>query len=167
MWILSCSRSGIQFPDQGSNPGPVHWKCGVLASGPPGKYPKPSLMKITASYLWGLHDLAPTHLSSLPFCLLHHTQANLAFLLLRFTSLISVLGNLFLLFLLPEICVSRFLSDCHLTDRYQLRCHSCSVTTLATAGVDCGLTEWSGLWYSRVENLRLRYTPRMLSRVWL
>ena len=29
---------GIQFPDQGLFPGPLHWKCGVLATGPPGKY---------------------------------------------------------------------------------------------------------------------------------
>ena len=27
-----------QFPDQGSNPGPLPWECGVLATGPPGKY---------------------------------------------------------------------------------------------------------------------------------
>ena len=27
----------IQFPDQGSNPGPLHWECGVLPTGPPGK----------------------------------------------------------------------------------------------------------------------------------
>ena len=25
------------LPDQGSNPGPLHWECGVLATGPPGK----------------------------------------------------------------------------------------------------------------------------------
>ena len=29
---------GIQFPDQGSNPGPLHWELGVLATGPPGKF---------------------------------------------------------------------------------------------------------------------------------
>ena len=28
---------GIQFPDQGLNPGPRHWECRVLATGPPGK----------------------------------------------------------------------------------------------------------------------------------
>ena len=28
---------GIQFPDQKSNPGPLHWEHGVLAPGPPGK----------------------------------------------------------------------------------------------------------------------------------
>ena len=57
-----------------------------------------------------------------------------------------------------------FLSDCDLIDRYQLRYHSYSMTTFATAG---GLTKWRGLWYSRVENLRLRYTPSMLSHAWL
>ena len=30
---------GIQFPDQGSNPGPLHWECGVLTTVPPGKSP--------------------------------------------------------------------------------------------------------------------------------
>ena len=28
---------GIQFPDQRSNPGPLHWECGVLSTVPPGK----------------------------------------------------------------------------------------------------------------------------------
>jgi hypothetical protein len=28
---------GIWFPDQKSNPGPLHWEHGVLAFGPPGK----------------------------------------------------------------------------------------------------------------------------------
>ena len=32
--VVAC---GIQFPDQGSNPGPLHWERGVLATGPPGK----------------------------------------------------------------------------------------------------------------------------------
>ena len=27
---------GIQFPNQGSNPGPPRWECGVLATAPPG-----------------------------------------------------------------------------------------------------------------------------------
>ena len=28
---------GVSFPDQESNPGPLHWERGVLATGPPGK----------------------------------------------------------------------------------------------------------------------------------
>ena len=32
--VVAC---GIQFSDQGSNPGPLHWECGVLATRPPGK----------------------------------------------------------------------------------------------------------------------------------
>ena len=28
---------GIQFPDEGSNPGPLHWEHGVLSTAPPGK----------------------------------------------------------------------------------------------------------------------------------
>ena len=44
---------GIQFPDQGSKPGPLHWECGVLAPGPPGK----SLW--WESYDWQAPDLRP------------------------------------------------------------------------------------------------------------
>ena len=29
---------GIQFPDQGLNPGPLHWEVRVLATGPPGTF---------------------------------------------------------------------------------------------------------------------------------
>ena len=32
--VVAC---GTQFPDQGSNPGPLHWEHGVLATTPPGK----------------------------------------------------------------------------------------------------------------------------------
>ena len=28
---------GIQLPDQGLNPGPLHWERGVLTTGPPRK----------------------------------------------------------------------------------------------------------------------------------
>ena len=28
---------GIYFSEQGLNPGPLHWECGVSATGPPGK----------------------------------------------------------------------------------------------------------------------------------
>ena len=39
-WVLAAAGEllnvacGIQFPDQGSNPGPLHWECRVLATGP-------------------------------------------------------------------------------------------------------------------------------------
>ena len=32
--VIAC---GIYLPDQGSNPGSLHWECGVLATGPLGK----------------------------------------------------------------------------------------------------------------------------------
>ena len=32
--VVAC---GVSFPDQGSNPGPLHWECRVLTTGPPGK----------------------------------------------------------------------------------------------------------------------------------
>ena len=35
-WVF-VAACGIQFPDQGSNPGLLHWECRVLAMGPPGK----------------------------------------------------------------------------------------------------------------------------------
>ena len=35
-WVLVVT-CGIQFPYQGANLGPLHWECGVLATGPPGK----------------------------------------------------------------------------------------------------------------------------------
>ena len=34
--VVACR---IQFPDQRSNPGPLHQQCQVLANGPPGKSP--------------------------------------------------------------------------------------------------------------------------------
>ena len=34
LWVAAC---GIWFPDQGSNPGPLHWERVFLATGPPGK----------------------------------------------------------------------------------------------------------------------------------
>ena len=34
---LPAVASGIKFPDQGLNPGPLPWEHGVSATGPPGK----------------------------------------------------------------------------------------------------------------------------------
>ena len=34
---LLVAACGISFPHQGSNPGPLHWECRVLATGSPGK----------------------------------------------------------------------------------------------------------------------------------
>ena len=36
-FIHLVAACGIQFPAQGSNTGPLHWECRVLATGPPGK----------------------------------------------------------------------------------------------------------------------------------
>ena len=45
LWDLLVAACGllavvcrIQFPDQGLNPGPLHWEHRVLTTGPPGKY---------------------------------------------------------------------------------------------------------------------------------
>ena len=34
-----CAACGSYFPNQGLNPRPLHWKCRVLTTGPPGKSP--------------------------------------------------------------------------------------------------------------------------------
>ena len=46
MWhllVVACELSvvacGKEFPNQGSNPGPLHWEQKVLAIGPPGEVP--------------------------------------------------------------------------------------------------------------------------------
>ena len=49
-FIFGCTTEhvGSLSPHQGSNPGPLHWEHGVLATGPPGKSPffllKPDLL---------------------------------------------------------------------------------------------------------------------------
>ena len=40
---LLIAARGIHFPDQGSNPGPLHWEHRVLATGPPGNAPPSDL----------------------------------------------------------------------------------------------------------------------------
>ena len=35
---LLVAECGIQFPNQGMNPGPLHWELGVLPTGPAGKF---------------------------------------------------------------------------------------------------------------------------------
>ena len=34
---VSCGMWDPKFLDQGLNPGPLNWECGVLSTGPPGK----------------------------------------------------------------------------------------------------------------------------------
>ena len=36
-FFLALSHVGSLFPNQGSNPFPLHWKCRLLTTGPPGK----------------------------------------------------------------------------------------------------------------------------------
>ena len=38
--IFSCGMWDLEFPEQGSNLGLLHWECGILATGPPGKSPR-------------------------------------------------------------------------------------------------------------------------------
>ena len=49
---LLIATCGIQFPDHGLNPSPLHWECRVLATGSQGKSPKPSLkLKIQVYFI--------------------------------------------------------------------------------------------------------------------
>ena len=45
---------GIQFPDQGSNLGTLHWESGVLATGPPGKSLLTGFFLPISKYYWVL-----------------------------------------------------------------------------------------------------------------
>ena len=47
-WVET--KRGIQFLDQGLNKGPLHWKHGVLATGPPGKSQKMFKMSLFHFY---------------------------------------------------------------------------------------------------------------------
>ena len=42
-WVEGRETAGRIFPDQGSNLCSLHWKCGVLTTGTPGKFPGFSL----------------------------------------------------------------------------------------------------------------------------
>ena len=53
---LLVKACGIWLPDQGSNPGPLHWELGFLPTGPPGS---PSLA-IWNSMIWELAALTST-----------------------------------------------------------------------------------------------------------
>ena len=60
----SAAACGIHFPDQGSNPGPLHWGHRVLATGPPGKSLSPFLInKIYSLAQSGLTLCSPTDCS--------------------------------------------------------------------------------------------------------
>ena len=52
---MACNRlvaaCGFSFPDQGSNPWCLHWKCGVLATGPQGKYQDVLILVLLPHYL--------------------------------------------------------------------------------------------------------------------
>ena len=63
LFLIDCTRSelwqadpsvfiahGVQFRDQGLNPGPLHRACGVLATGPPGKAPVLSVFFFNSSF---------------------------------------------------------------------------------------------------------------------
>ena len=71
--IFSCkllvAACGIWFSDQGSNLVPLHWECGLLATGPPGKSPHSILLGPRSSS--SLHFFFPLSVFSLPSCGTH------------------------------------------------------------------------------------------------
>ena len=52
---------GIQFPDQGLNPGPLHWELRVLTTVPPGK----SLGQLLMNKIWSTGFRVPKSISDL------------------------------------------------------------------------------------------------------
>ena len=56
----------ITFPDQGLNPGSLHWKCRVLATGPPGKSQNLYNLSGYFSCIFFLHPLLLLLLSLFP-----------------------------------------------------------------------------------------------------
>ena len=68
LWLsqVLVAACGIQFPDQGLNPSPLHWELGVLATGPPGKSQNGCLFKYLLTdrtHPWGL-AFVPWHTGS-------------------------------------------------------------------------------------------------------
>ena len=85
LWHVGALRGGMEhsgvvrgllFPDQGSNPGSLHWECEVIATGPPGKSCKHFLKEST--FISSLRDISQSpkaneQLSKYSLC----TQASL------------------------------------------------------------------------------------------
>ena len=85
LWRVGALRGGMEhsgvvrgllFPDQGSNPGSLHWECEVIATGPPGKSCKHFLKEST--FISSLRDISQSpkaneQLSKYSLC----TQASL------------------------------------------------------------------------------------------
>ena len=46
LFLALAAACGIKFPDQGLNPGPLHWEHRVLAAGPPGMSLNPFLKQV-------------------------------------------------------------------------------------------------------------------------
>ena len=63
-WNLLVVAYRLWFPDQRSNPGPLHWECGVLATGPPGK-------SLKLKFSWTFHILCGNLYS---LCFLKHNK---------------------------------------------------------------------------------------------
>ena len=95
---LSCSLQTVSYsmwdlvPEQGSDPGPLHWEHGVLTTGPPGKSPS---VPWPDSIQWGL-GISQSNWEPVPSllflsvcqCLPHDKQENTE-LLLNFVYLLN------------------------------------------------------------------------------
>ena len=61
--------SGIKFPDQGSNPSPLHWEYGVLATGSPEKFPPSNFKGYVYEGNFSVKLIFPMHFNYLNFLL--------------------------------------------------------------------------------------------------
>ena len=64
--LTSWRVGSLFFPDQGSNPSPLHWKHGVLATGLPGDIPKCILLIVSFALLFWRRQWHPTPVLFLP-----------------------------------------------------------------------------------------------------
>ena len=62
---LLVAECGILFPDKGSNPGPLHWENGVLATGPQ-RSPFFRYSKCPSLFFWDLYCLYTGMLDGIP-----------------------------------------------------------------------------------------------------
>ena len=73
IWSLAMRHAGSYFPDQGSNPCPLHWKHRVLTTRPSGMAPTPLMFKAALSSVNEMQIIDMTHIGKSTF-LSHHVK---------------------------------------------------------------------------------------------
>ena len=88
--LLHTGSRGIEVPNEGSDAGPLHWECGVLVTGPPGKSPSTTFLSVQFS---SVAQSCPTLFDpmnrSMPGLPVHHQLRDS----LRLTSIESVMPS--------------------------------------------------------------------------